>query len=187
MLGGPQEAGARLEGQSLRVAVPQLPDGIAGERIIAGNRAIRVDAEDFAGQRRYILRGRLVLGIPHRKVKLVVGPPDHPAAVVGRGTKHVAQQDQFIGQRTAVNLEARKSAAPVSIEQDRVANIDPIVTGEAGVEFHPQNAAFPIVPYRRGAVEVGWVPGAQVQGACANLAQCFNTLGLARSLTLGQL
>ena len=121
-----------------------IAGGLVEERVVGGDRAVRVDAEHLAQQVGEGLGVRAVGVLADGDVELAVGAEVHGAAVVVGGDEQrveVEEDDLAPGRRhVAVRGEA---AHPVvdGRRGGRVVDVDELVGREVGIEGDAQQAA----------------------------------------------
>ena len=74
----------------------------SGRRVVVGHVAVRGDAEDLAGERVRVLRGRLVLRVARRDVEHPVRSERQPPTVVGRVRRDAVEDDLLVVRRVGV-------------------------------------------------------------------------------------
>ena len=102
VLGLDLEPGPRIPVEALGIAVPVREHRRAGEGIVGGNRAVRVQAQRLAAERLQVLRDLAVRRVAGRGVQLAVrAEPEAAAGVVLRG-RDALDEDRPLRERVAV-------------------------------------------------------------------------------------
>ena len=143
--------GAGLEGEGEGVAQAEGPDGavVAGglveERVVGGDRAVRVDAQDLAEEVGQRLGVGAVGVLADGDVELAVGAEVQGAAVVVGGAAEVVEVEEDGLAAGHGHVAVGGEAADAVVDGGRgggVVDVDEVVGREVGVEGHAQQAPF---------------------------------------------
>ena len=130
------------------IAVPQRVQGVAGDGVVVGHRAVGVEPQNLARRRRRVLRRVRVLGVAHGDVQLVVRAEANAAAVVVSRARHAVKDDGVVAPHTTGVREPGDAVCRAALFIDvGVADVQVAILGEAGVESDAHETGLTLRPH----------------------------------------